>query len=64
MRFSISFHVTRQVCIYYKKKSKQPDEVLSIYLFHFGIFWRKKKQFCISEMNNKANLEFQICQIR
>ena len=36
---------------------------LSIY-FILASFGGKKKQFCISEMNNKANLEFQICQIR
>ena len=44
MRFSISFHVTRQVCMYLlQKKSKQPDEVLSIYLFHFWHLLEEKK---------------------
>ena len=37
---------------------------LSIYFILASFGGKNKKQFCISEMNNKANLEFQICQIR
>ena len=70
MRFSISFHVTRQVCcMYYNKNPNHStqfrisvlyDDVLFIYLFHFWHLLEKNKKtiFAYLKWTTKLTLNF------